>query len=952
MTASTMSPPFRRLIEETLPIQAISREAAREKSIRQGHIAGLHIWWARRPLVACRGALLGCLLADPGNPKAREQLEELVTKACTWEASSDPKLMAELRRRLLSDNRGRSPRVLDCFAGGGAIPLEAVRLGCETTALDLNPVANLVEICTLRYPQVYGQEGAAAGVQEGLGQARVVPNLLAHDVERWGRWVEEAARDSLAEFYPSDSDESEAVAFLWARTVTCPNPKCRAEIPLIRQLWLANADKKKVALRIRCNSKNRDIRFEVVSGKNIDFDPTQGTMKRGTVKCPIAGCDGALSSSQLRELGRRGEMDMTGVITAVVLSPDGVGKVYRTATGRDRDTFEAAVVRLRQLEKKSRSTYPLVPDESLPPVGSLGFRVNNYGLTKWGDLFNPRQALAISTFAGKVRDAHAQMLKEGSDPEYAKAVATYLALAVDRLADFCSNLCVFNNVGGRGVVHVFGRQALPMVWDYAETNPFNHLGANWRNAIVAGREAIEAASLHGTCTVDSGSATSLPYRDGQFDLVLTDPPYYDSVPYSDLSDFFYVWLKRTLGDLYPELLSTPLTPKAAEIIQNDVSSSKVAKDRDFFERQMARAFSEMNRVLAPGGVAGVVFAHKTTTAWETLVGALLDAGFVVSASWPLHTERPGRLRAHSSAALSSSTWLVCHKRDPSTPAGTWKAVQGELNKRIGDKMDFLLKHGVKGADAMLSAIGPALEVYSRHPYVEKVTGEKVSVPEFLDKVREVTSQQALTNVMESRVMGRVDPPTAFYVLWKWSYEGSNTEPSTGAAEEEEADDQDEEASSTGNAGVSIPADDAFKLAQAVGAEFDVLTSRTGILEKRGETVCLLGPGDREDQHGLGEPSVDGRAPPLIDILHRSLLLWQEGKKRALEDYLESAGVKSNEGYWGVVGGLSRILPMESKEKQLLDGFWTQYGAAAGYPMPATRAQRSQKKLDHFVEETA
>ncbi len=941
----------RRLIEETLPILAISREAAREKSIRQGHIAGLHTWWARRPLVACRAAIIGCLLSDPKTQKERESLEYLVSEGCQWETGTDSVVLKEVRRRILSANGGRAPRVLDCFAGGGSIPLEAIRLGCEATALDLNPVAHLIEMCTLAFPQTYGKPAQVSGNQTGLGSGRTTENRLAYDVQRWGDWVGTEAERELANIYPNDSDGSIPNTYLWARSVTCPNLRCKAEIPLVRQTWLSKSGRKPVAFRMVTDGDRKQIRFEVVEGRIHGFDPGRGTMKGGTVKCPMPGCDGALSGAQLRELGQQGKMNFTGIPMVVVLSKEKSGKKYRPFSVQDRAAFEKAAQRLRELNQASLSGVPPIPDEPLPPQGTLGFRVRNYGLKRWGDLFNERQALVIATLVDKVKVAHARILQETNDPDYSRAVATYLALAVDRVASFCSTQCVFNPVEGQRVANVFGRNALPMVWDYAETNPFNPSGASWRRAVEAGRDTILAASLSGTIHLECGTATALPFTDGSFDLVMTDPPYYDSVPYSHLSDFFYVWLKRSVGTLYPNLFSTPLTPKRAEIVQSDAPVGGLVKDKQFFETEMSNAFGEIHRVLKPGGVACIVFAHKTTTAWETLVSALVNASFVVTASWPLHTERPGRLRAQSSAALSSSTWLVCHMREATVMPGSWKIIQSELEKRVRERMEYLLKHGIRGADAMLSSIGPALEIYSRHPYVEKVTGEKVSVQEFMDKVREVSSQQALSNVMDSKVMGKVDPTTAFYVLWKWSYEASD-EAIPVSDRQDDAREENETDGAGSNGEVAIPADDAFKLAQAVGAEFDSLTGTAGVLEKQGETVRLLRPSDRRDVRGLGEPTDDGRASPIIDVLHHSLHLWQDGKRRLLDEYLTERAVKSSEGFWGVVSGLSRILPIESKEKQLIDGFWSQYGRSAGWPMPATRAERSQRKMDNFAEESA
>ncbi|GFP19858.1 hypothetical protein HKBW3S03_01362, partial [Candidatus Hakubella thermalkaliphila] len=290
------------------------------------------------------------------------------------------------------------------------------------------------------------------------------------------------------------------------------------------------------------------------------------------------------------------------------------------------------------------------------------FRVQRYGMLKWGDLFNPRQKLALITFAEKVRQAYRKMLSEGLEEGYAKAVVSYLALGVDRLADFGSVLCVLNVTGGRGVVHTFGRQALPMAWDYIESNPFNPVAAGWPTACEKNEKWIQHASqtAYTPAIVTQSSATSLPYGDNFFDAVITDPPYYDNVPYSYLSDFFYVWLKRTIGDLYPDLFSTPLTPKSKEIVAyTNERSWEEAKEH--FEANLKKSFQEIYRVLKPDGIATIVYTHKSTSGWETLINSLLDSGLVVKASWPIDTEMKARLRAKESAALASSIYFVVRK---------------------------------------------------------------------------------------------------------------------------------------------------------------------------------------------------------------------------------------------------------------------------------------------------
>lgn len=483
-------------------------------------------------------------------------------------------------------------------------------------------------------------------------------------------------------------------------------------------------------------------------------------------------------------------------------------------------------------------------------------------------------------------------------------------------------------------MHVFGRQALPIIWDYAEANPFGGGTRDWDSALDWILRVIKRETWNGSLSsiCYQGSATRIATDDQQFSAVITDPPYYDAVPYSDLSDFFYVWLKRTVGELYPDIFSTPLTPKGPEIVQLAERNPNYShKTKEFFEAEMTKAFWEMKRVLKPDGICVVVFAHKTTTAWETLIAGLLKAGLSVTASWPLHTEMKTRLRARDSAALASSVFLICRKRSTEAGVSSWKEVQADLEKRVKERLEFFLSQGIRGADAFLSAIGPAMEVFGRYEGVEKITGDPVTVGDFLDKVREVVSHHALATVLEGQSMGDVDPVTAFYVLWRWTYDARSdeiTKPVQIDMEDDELDDEEDlgedvvaepRASYGKGSKIKVPFDEALKLARAVGAEIDLLMARSGILQKEKEYVRLLGPEDRKRMDRLGEPKADGAPPPLIDLLHRAVNLWSDGGSEMLKQFMEQAGLGEREAFWQVAQALSNLLPLTSKEKQLIDG---------------------------------
>jgi putative DNA methylase len=959
----------KRLIEVSLPLKAISAQSAREKSIRHGHISTLHIWWARRPLAAMRAAIFASLIPAPDTDEERERLEELIATIVDWDQvkhGNSPAIekAQDLIRQAFPDG---PPRLLDPFMGGGATGLEALRLGCETHAVELNPVAHLIELCTLVYPQKYGQPEKRM-VQQGAMEVEQEVNPLAEGVRKWGQWVLERAREEIGHLYvnPLAADRSPELAadhnppptpdcgpagavqkvgptivgYLWARTVKCPNPACGAEMPLVRQWWLARRKGRKIALKPTVNREAKRITFEVVDltskpaqgaesaqgrpqsadrksarggpqsvdtgksaqggpqsaaaglwssasesgGSELDgFDPSKGTSSRGHATCLV--CNQVADVEYIRsegEAGRMWEMPL-----AVITDQAEAGKGYRPFTSQDEELFQEALALLTEVDEDA-------PDEPLPAIGTLGFRVQRYGLTRWSDLFNARQLLALITFSRQVRTACDTMLAEGMDPERAKAVATYLAMAVDRLAEDQSSLCRWNPTAEK-MQGTFGRQALPMIWDYCESSPFGGSVGDWISLIDLEINAVKGASFRSdnAARVERGTATRLPFESGFFDAVVTDPPYYNAIPYADLSDFFYVWLKRSVGFLYPDLFRTPLTPKSAEIIQEPTrhdGGDAVAKA--FYEREMTRAFAEARRVLHPDGIFTVVFAHKSTAAWETLINSLLEAGLVVTASWPLHTEMRTRLRAQESAALASSIFIVCRVRATKTD-GYFDDVREELASTIRERLDFFWKQGIRGADFFISAIGPAVSVFGRYSKVYRLDGAEVGVDVLLDLVQALVAEYALDRILNSGAaqVGGVDAWTRYYILHRWAYGQGK-----------------------------IPFDDAMRLAMALGADVSALMDRRGILKQSGETVRLLEPKERAGLQGLGLPDRSGRLAPIVDVLHQATTLWESGDREGLARFL-AEGARAREDQVRLVAQtLINILPDDDAERRLLEGF--------------------------------
>jgi adenine-specific DNA methylase len=867
-------------IESDFPIKEVSAESAREKNIRHGHISTLHIWWARRPLASSRASIYAALTPEPKDEGERLKRAQFIANLSKWENSLNKTLIDRAREEILQANNGKPPKVIDPFAGGGAIPLEALRLGCETYASDLNPVAVLIERATLEYPQKYGQPKK---IKSGNLMGETEINPLLEDVKKWGEWVLESARKEIGRFYPQENDGSIPVGYLWARTIKCQNPACGAEIPLVRQTWLAKKKNKQVAYKVI--PKGNKIEFEIREGKAIDFDPETGTVSRAKVICPC--CGSGISDKEVRKQFQAGKAGQR-MIAVVLHHPNRRGKTYRLATEKDLEIFREAE---KYLERKREELFDEwgfdpVPDEPLPPKETLGFRVQRYGILKWGDLFNSRQKLALITFVEKVRQAHEKMLAEGYDEEYAKAVVSYLALLISRCSDFESNIVRwFNHV--ENTCNTFARQAIPMTWDYFELNLFSPASQgtikSMSNQITKTVAGI-VNTLSASATVTQSSATSLPYPDNYFDAVITDPPYYDNVPYSYLSDFFYVWLKRTIGDLYPELFATPLAPKSEEIVAYSHGEGGFEDGKKFFEEMIAKAFRETYRVLKPEGVACIVFAHKSTSAWETIINALLNSSLYLTASWPVHTEMKARLRASESAALASSIYMVCRKRTKDITA-YFNEIKPQIETRIKEKLDQFWNEGIGGSDFFISAIGPAMEVFGKYESVEKLSGESVSAKELLEFVRRNVSEYALTKILKSPQLGGIDQETRFYLLWRWTYNSAK-----------------------------VHFDDARKLAQAVGVEITEQWG-SGFIKKEKEFISVSSAKER------GRNFLEKRKfENMIDALHACLLYWEQNNRKAIAGILEESGNLNNNNFWQVAQAISEVLPEGDKEKQMLQGF--------------------------------
>ena len=874
----------KRFIEVSFPVKEVSKISAKEKNIRHGHISTLHIWWARRPLASSRATNYAVLIPAPETPEEWKKTRQFIIELAKWENSLNARIIEKAKKDILEANGGKPPRVLDPFSGGGAIPLEALRLGCETYAVEYNPVATLILKCTLEYPQKYGKS-VKKKVKDGFGlSSEIEANPLLEDVKKWGNWVLEEAKKEIGRFYPVDEDGSIPVGYIWARTIPCQNPSCNAEIPLMRQFWLAKKNNKKVALYPYVEGK--DVKFKIV-GDGYEkmpegFDPSKGTVSRAIATCPVCGYTvEADITRKLFQEGKAGER----MIAVVLHKPGTKGKRYRLATERDIEVFKEAERYLEKKRQKLLEEWGIdpVPYENLPPKGTLGFRVQRYGMLKWGDLFNSRQKLALITFNEKVRLAYEKMIEEGYEKEYAKDVASYLAFVVSRVPDTNSTICHWDGTWEKTCT-TFARQALPMNWDFIEANVFTSKGYGFENILrtILNVFPIITISNDSNPTVSQNSATLLPYPENYFDAVFTDPPYYDNVPYSHLSDFFYVWLKRSVGDLYPELFMTPLTPKTKEIVAYTHQEGGFESGKRYFEEMLKKSFKEIARVLKPKGIATIVYTHKSTSGWETLINSLLESGLVVTASWPIDTEMKARLRAKESAALASSIYFVCRKMERKE-TGWLNEVKEEIRNHIHRKLETLWEEGISGSDYFISAIGSAIEIFGKYKKVMDYEGNEITAGKLLEYVREIVTDYAVRQILHNGIAGELSPLTRFYLLWRWTY---------------------------GEAKVLF--DDARKLAQSTGVNLEKEWNR-GFIKKEKEFIRVLGPQDRTLEE-IGESG------EMIDVLHRILLLWKTGRKNEMKAVLLETGYGQKESFYRIAQAISETLPIDSREKKLLDGF--------------------------------
>jgi len=941
---------LKRLIEVALPIKEISAESVRDKSLRHGHISTLHLWWARRPLAASRAIVFASLVPDPDDPECpqefKDKVKELLCKDMVympyrqedtlrnrlltfiakwswkkiefdegkstdapatkellndrslvkWESSINPEIL-KIARELIHSAYGYVPTVLDPFAGGGAIPLEAVRLGCNVIANDYNPVAHLIERCTFEFPYKYGRPGEVElsideakrmGIYERIfpetemnivaepqlnygkmnpgenwfelnyGKAQLisikdetiklnVSNKLLFDVERHAKNILERVREKIGYLYPAGKDGNPVVGYLWARTAPCSNPSCGKEIPLLRSLLVCDKKSKRVALTM--NIEDGEIKFGIA--KNREIRRTDGTMlTRGNVRCPH--CNETTSVSSIRNSASVG--GMSEKLVCVITSTED-GKDYRSPNNSEVKTLNDLIL--------SADIKPIT--EKIPHFRNINLDL--YGLFTWGHLFNKRQFYANNIFLNEIKDWMSQTTVE----DYKNTMLFYLSLWLSRIVMFNSNVNRWFN-GGELVKMPFSRQAIAMVWDYPESNSLSSstggalIQLEYMLNVIARESPLINLENKMTINCNFGDASSISLDKNSVDIVITDPPYFDAIAYADLSDFFYVWLKRLLFEFYPEIFHTPLAPKTDEVtaLPHRHNGNNELADKHF-ENKLTQSLRESRRVINENGLICIMFAHQSSKAWTALINAILNSDLTVTATYPIDTELSNRPIAIGSSSLSTSVTVVCRPR-VYEKATTYIKIKSEIENVVKESVDRFWSYGFRGADLIVACYGPAVSVVGKYEYVEK-QGEPIPIADLLNDVREIALKAiagAFTGDLHSR----------FYFVVANMY---------GIAE--------------------IDWDDIVKIAQ-IGSGIDdarIFSDQHHYIIREENKARLAMLADRTEY--LPEWDQLHFDAPLIDQLHTAMLLWKQQKRPQLVQFLSNSQRMNNDKFWKLAQSL-------------------------------------------------
>lgn len=983
----------KRLIEVDLPIAAVSLAAVSSRRKKKGNLNSLHMWWARRPLAACRAVTLATLWPDPVDLVAwadaadpsPEQCEAIHTflsesrqliakwatiglKDCDSETyefltsiqGCDSISLESLQKALIAfvgvaanDSvaakpfyaeamaritklshaatggvSGSKPLVIDPFAGGGSFPIEALRVGADVYASDLNPVPVILNRLLVEQLPRFGNELAS--------RFRVAATRFLRE-----------ARATLKQYYPSRRQGEEPIVYFWARTLRCEGPDCGCTIPLLSRLQITKRQSPQiVAVPVVIDD---EIRIEVRARRKGET-LSAGTARGGTVTCPACGF--AFGEVRYRQVCRDGQLGETLYAVADRVLQTGA-RSFRSPLQEEIDAFAAATKAVETVTAPWSHAMDTVPGEEISKDEPRRLNIRQYGFTRWGQLFNSRQALTLVTLGAQVEKERQSQLADGVEPGLADAVATALAISVSNLVHYQTNMCMYLS---DGMISLFIQSsAIPMRADYAEANPLmKDLVGGLEYQLERSAEVLEAYSS--LCAepgvVHRSPAQEIPLPSNSADVVMTDPPYYFSIPYADLSDVFYVWLRRFCYPMRLPFLQLDQTPKTEEATQSlPHSKSPSLKDKEHYERVIGSAFAHIKDIVREDGIGVVVFAHASTDGWEAIMQGLVEAGWMITATWPIDTENVNRMLASRQRTLASSVHLVCRPRREEFVSGDhgigdWQDVLAELPKRIRAWMPRLAEEHIYGADAIFACLGPALEVFTRYRRVEKASGDAVPLRTYLEHVWAAVASEALSMIFEGADATELEPDARLTAMWLWTLGG-------GGPQDVESSDTDERAKT---ARFDMEFDAARKIAQGLGVH---LENSESIVEVKGDKARLLPVSERvrglfgkdatEEARNRGrkkkthQPSLfeeleaieaeaesggNGRfgglegartGSTVLDTVHQSMILFASNRSEALRRFLVDDGIGRDGRFWKLAQALSALYPSGTDEKRWVDG---------------------------------
>ncbi len=1016
----------KRLIEVDLPIKRISEHARREKSIRHGHISTLHIWWARRPLAACRAVICASLWPDPADelcPKEfidatkkemikwsdkkhlillsqesvehfikvnnnyqtldnktflRQLLLDFISDFANWDNSINEeylktaRLLTHSSHISLGGDAATNPLVVDPFAGGGSIPLEAYRLGADVFASDMNPIPFLLNKLQLEYIPKYGID-------------------LKNQFQIFGESITKAAENELSKYYPIIENPHQdiycpsisldlkkdgktwrfdriiketPVAYLWSRTIMCEGPNCGVEVPMIRSGWLAKKSKRKIGLLITSNAEKDKVIIKI-SDKAAD-SLMFGTINKGKVTCPCCGFVTQIASIRKQLIVKNGGTNHARLICVInqitterknndkLIQNIEIGKFYRLPVDSDTKWKQDITKNLSFFDQDIKELDQKI---SLNEIRRISLPL--YGIDTWKKAFNDRQLVCNLTVLELIR-------KIQPPKQIEHALMSLFACVLSKIVQYNSSMCRWKP-SGENLVDTFGRQALPVVWDFAETNLIGTSSGNISDIISWISKAIVEMSKNSTSKTQNvllADAQNSPLPDHSVDLYFTDPPYYDAIPYSHLSDYIYTWSRILLKKYFSEYTHAQVSKEAEIVVDRPHRWSNSKKDIRFYEQELQNAFSEGLRITRSTGIGNVVFASKTTSSWEAFLNAIINSGWMVTGSWPLDTEMETKVAAIGQARLMSSIHLVCRPRINYSPEiqdqiGDWRDVQEELPKRIHEWMPRLAEEGVVGADAIFSCLGPALEIFSRYTKVVQAGSERIiGLREYLEKVWAAVSQEALNMVFAGGEAKSLEEDARLTAMWLWTLTAGVFE--NGQGEEEVEEDNEESSGSVKVSGYTLEYDTARKIAQGLGANLDELKT---LVEIKGDKARLLPVQERmsklfgtagipqtpvkkkkkpqlslnfddtepeeETKYQMPELKVEQAGKTVLDRLHQSMLLFSSGRTEALKRFLVEDGVGKDDRFWKLAQSLTALYPKDTDERRWVEAVQT-YKKSLGF----------------------